>query len=163
MIQRTISALGPSDSAWLAVHDGNGGARMIFDRHYSRRNHPGRRRPLKFVGPGEKMVLVTQPFDALFIWRRSTIVIAEDWRATNGVYCQTFRNESLSLSSNLILDAEGWAWERWPGKMLYTYVNPKRTRSTNPGYCFKIAGWKATGHTTSRGLLVLEKYPGKGI
>ena len=33
------------------------------------------------------------------------------------------------------------AWERWPGERLFTYVDPNKVRSFNPGYCFLRAGW----------------------
>jgi hypothetical protein len=39
-----------------------------------------------------------------------------------GVNCAVFRNESSVLSSELIREACGLAWTRWPGERLYTYV-----------------------------------------
>lgn len=36
------------------------------------------------------------------------------------------------------------------------YVTPARLRSTNPGYCFLVAGWRRCGWTKS-GRLILEK------
>ncbi|MDR1160049.1 MAG: hypothetical protein LBK69_05415, partial [Syntrophomonadaceae bacterium] len=66
------------------------------------------------------------------------------------------RNESRILSSTLIKEAEEHAWRRWTGERLYTYVNPKKIRSSNPGYCFKIAGWTHCGFTKGA-LVILEK------
>ena len=39
----------------------------------------------------------------------------------------------------MILDAEPYAWDRWLGQRLYTYVAPRMVRSPNPGYCFQLA------------------------
>lgn len=39
---------------------------------------------------------------------------------------------------------------------LYTYVNPRMIRSSNPGCCFKAVGWRL-GEPTKRGLLSLWK------
>lgn len=44
---------------WIAVKDGNATARAVFDRHYSRKRYADGRKPVLFVGPGEKMVLLT--------------------------------------------------------------------------------------------------------
>jgi hypothetical protein len=75
------------------------------------------------------------------------------------VTCAIFRNEGAGRSSDLILEAMRAAWVRWPGERLYTYVNPRRVRSANPGYCFKAAGWQLCGITKTRKLLILEALP----
>lgn len=97
------------------------------------------------------MVLMTMDCNALFAWRK---FINDD--GNQGVNCAIFRNESPVLSSILILEAEQHAWARWPGERLYTYVHPGKIRSVNPGYCFKVAGWRQCG-VTKGGLIVLEK------
>jgi hypothetical protein len=99
------------------------------------------------------MVLLTPGGDALFIWRKF-----KDDSGQQGVNCAAFRNESELLSSDLITEAMGLAWVRWPGQRLYTYIDPKRVRSTNPGYCFLAAGWHKWG-TTKNGKLILEALP----
>jgi hypothetical protein len=53
-----------------------------------------------------------------------------------------FRNESSRLSSDIVLEAEDAAFERWGPNRLYTYIDAEKVRSPNPGYCFKRAGWK---------------------
>lgn len=136
---------------WLPSKDGDARAREIFNRHYSRRFYADGRHPKLFVGPGEKMVLLTPLCDALFVWRK---FISADGQT--GVNCAIFRNESQYLSSQLILEACELAWQRWPGERLYTYINPRRIRSVNPGYCFKRAGWEISGKTKS-GLIILER------
>jgi len=63
------------------------------------------------------------------------------------------------LSSELIRAAEVFAWDRWPGQRLYTYVNPRKVQSRNPGYCFLMAGWRKCGVTKTRRLIIFEKCP----
>ena len=135
---------------WIEVKDGDDRARGIFNRHYSRRRYLDGRHPLLFVGPGEKMVLLTSDCRALFIWRK---FISDD--AQEGVNCAVFRNEGPWLSSELIEHAVRLAQERWPRERLFTYVNGKKIRSTNPGYCFLRAGWQRCGKAKG-GLTILE-------
>ena len=99
------------------------------------------------------MVLLTLPCDALFAWRK---FISLDGQ--KGVNCSIFRNEGPILSSDLIREADQLAWQRWPGERHYTYINAKKVKSTNPGYCFKMAGWNSCGRTKG-GLLILENSP----
>lgn len=139
---------------WVLVRDGDARARALFHRHYSYRPYRDGRNPKRFVGPGEKMVLLTTACDALFVWRKFRSADGQQ-----GVNCSIFRNESPILSSILIKEAMQLAWERWPGERLYTYVNPRKVKSTNPGCCFKKAGWRVCGITKSRKLLILEVLP----
>ena len=85
-----------------------------------------------FVGPGEKLVLLSRDAQALFVWRK---FLSRDGQT--GVNCALFRNEGAYCgevkSSRLILAAEVWAWARWPGERLYTYVDARRVRSTQSG------------------------------
>ena len=129
--------------AWIAVPDGDARARAIFCRHYSARRYKDNRRRTLFVGPGEKMVLLTAECDALFVWRK---YVSDAGQC--GVNCAVFRNEGPQLSSQLILEAEQLAWARWPNERLYTYVAPHKIRSTNAGCCFKKAGWNVCGHSS---------------
>lgn len=145
---------------WLPVKDGDPRAAALYRRHYScyqyadnRRNQHGYRNRFLFLGPGEKMALMTVGCDALFAWRKFI-----DKSGQVGVNCAIFRNESPHLSSVLILEAERHAWVRWPGERLYTYVNASAIKSSNPGYCFLKAGWQKCG-TTKGGLMILEKAP----
>jgi len=157
-----------SGEVWEAVRDGDPRAFALFERHYSchryqdgRRARPGYRNRCLFVGPGEKLVLLTPDARALFVWRR---FVSRD--AQVGVNCALFRNEGAFAgalrSSALIRAAEDLAWARWPGQRLYTYVNPRVVRSSNPGCCFRAAGWRRCGVTKVNRLLVLEKLAGWG-
>ncbi len=135
---------------WAEIADGDIRARAIFDRHYSRRHYRDGRRPKKFVGPGEYIALMTPICDAIFIWRKFI-----DDSGQRGINCAIFRNEGNVQSSKLILEACEWASQRWPNTRFYTYVNPRKIKSTNPGCCFEMAGWQKCG-LTKGGLQILE-------
>lgn len=137
---------------WMECKDGNDDARAIFDRHYSRYVYADGRKPKLFVGPGEKMVLVTESGDALFVWRKFINASGQQ-----GVNCAVFRNEGPILSSALICEADAAAWTRWPGQRLYTYVNTRAVKGD--GACFKHAGWRRCGRTKHNRLVVLEHLP----
>jgi hypothetical protein len=137
---------------WVPIKDCNDSARVLFDRHYSRRRFKEGHISRKFVGPGENMVLMTHCARGLFVWRKFISDSGED-----GVNCAIFRNETGILSSELIAEADRLADQRWPGERHYTYVNARKIKSTNPGYCFIQAGWRRCGITKHRKLIILEK------
>jgi hypothetical protein len=141
---------------WIPIKDGDPRGYALFKRHYSCLPYQRRKRGngSLFVGPGEKTVLMTPECDALFVWRKFI-----DKSGQQGVNCAVFRNEGERLSSDLIRSACELAWLRWPGERLYTYVNAKKIRSSNPGYCFKRAGWTVCGETKTRKLVILEILP----
>lgn len=137
---------------WVEVKDGNDTGRAIFDRHYSRYQYKDGRKPLLYVGPGEKMVLLWHDARALFVWRKFRSMDNQ-----SGVNCAIFRNEGAGLSSDLIKSADALADDRWPAHRHYTYVNPRAVKSANPGFCFLAAGWRRCGVTKARKLLILER------
>lgn len=139
---------------WVEIKDGDSGGRTLFQRHYSYRPYRDGRKPKLFVGPGEKMVLISPDGSALFVWRKFKSADGQ-----HGVSCSIFRNEGPKRSSNLILEAMKMAWKRWPRQRLYTYVNPRKIRSTNPGCCFLKAGWRRCGMSKWNKLVILEKLP----
>ena len=148
------------DGYWMPCKDGDARAFALMRNHYSyqaytdgRRQDLGNRNRHLFVGPGEKMVLLGADCLALFVWRKFM-----DKSGQQGVNCAVFHNESAKLSSELILEAEELAWQYWPGERLYTYVNPRKVQSVNPGYCFKMAGWHKVDKVTTRRLLIFEKF-----
>jgi hypothetical protein len=138
--------------SWVEVRDGNPYALNIHSRHYSKYQYKDGRKPNRLVGPGERMVLITEDGKALFVWRKFKSMNNQD-----GINCAVFRNEGTRKSSALIAEAVKLAWDRWPGERLYTYVSSEKVRSVNPGFCFKVAGWKFCGKTKKRGLHILEK------
>lgn len=145
---------------WWLTKDGDVECLALYERHYSARQYRDGRHRLKFVGPGEKVVLRTAAADAFFVWRR----FRDDCHDPRtqapqaGVNCAAFRNESPSRSSDLVAEADSIADCLWPDLRHYTYVNPAGIRSTNPGFCFLKAGWRRCGRTQT-GLIVLEREP----
>ena len=129
----------------------------LADRHYSRRK-PG---SPQFMPPGQTIILLTQDEDALFGWWRPHP--SSGLQAMNGLdgwTCTIFRNESSRLSSEPILAAEEELLERadsiGPDGLL-TYVWDSRIQSRNPGYCFKMAGWKRAGRSADGRKTLLQK------
>ena len=147
---------------WIGVHDGDARAVALYERHYSARINVSTRirRQHGIVGPGQSMILITVDATALFGWQYNTV---ERYDRQQGVNCFVFRNESSIVSSELILEAEELAWGRWPRMRLFTYVWDKKIKSVNPGYCFKVAGWKTCGRNADGRLTILEKFPSEEI
>jgi hypothetical protein len=137
---------------WHIVKDGDVAAKELHLRHYSAHQYKDGRVPKLFVGPGEKLVLLTEHADALFVWRK----FLDDWLKETAVWCAVFRNESATLSSLLILEAERVAQCRWPGEPMYTHVKGSSIKSVNPGYCYKKAGWTTFGKSKA-GTTILRK------
>lgn len=148
-----------AESLWVPVRDGNPSAFSLFKRHYSCRRS---RKLQQFVGPGEKLVLLTADARAVFAWRKF-----KNDDGQRGVNCAIFHNEGAGVASDLIRLADEIAWERWPGERLYTYVNAGKIRPTRqPGRCFLKAGWRYVrrengkpARTKRRGLFILEMLP----
>ena len=136
---------------WWLTKDGDATGLEMYLRHYSATRYADGRKRTQFVGPGEKVVLRTKDGDAFFVWRNFI-----DDSGQEGVNCAAFRNESRHRSSDLIRQADSIADCLWPDSRHYTYVRAEKVRSTNPGFCFKAAGWKNCG-TTRSGLLILER------
>ena len=138
---------------WWPIRDGNYTAMRLFLRHYTAKEE---RKVYQFVGPGEKMVLLTEDAKALFVWRKFISDAGE-----TGINCAVFRNENSNAgkSSDLIEAAKIEAWKRWPNERLYTYVDPSKVRhKRDPGRCFLRAGFKYCG-TTKSGKIIMEYLP----
>lgn len=134
----------------------------LYQRHYSAQRgdrHHG------ITGPGETLTLLTTDGRALFVWRRAVWLGGDAFKwLEEGIYCAIFRNEGPVLSSALVLEASALALERWPGvPLLYTWVDASRVASTNPGWCFQIAGWRKAGRSERRDLVLLVLEPEGGI
>lgn len=136
---------------WWLTKDGDRSLLAMYERHYSAHRYADGRVRNLFAGPGEKIVLRTAAGDAGFVWRNFVCD-----RGEPGINCAFFRNEGSILSSELVRQADAIADAIWACGRHYTYVDPKKVRSDNPGFCFKLAGWKLCGVTAS-GKLVLER------
>jgi hypothetical protein len=112
---------------WLLTKDGDATAIRIFERHYSFQRYKDNRLRRQFVGPGQKLVLITADGDSLFVWRKF-----KSGDNQEGVNCAVFRNEGPVRSKQLILEAEAIAHKRWPGSRFYTYVDPGINRVRDP-------------------------------
>jgi len=148
-------------AAWWLTRDGDRACLDLYERHYSARPYRDRRRRRTFAGPGEKVILRTAAGDAFFVWRqfRDDCLDPRTGAPQAGVNCAAFRNEGTAQSSDLIRQADAIADVCWPDCRHYTYVNPIRVASGNPGYCFLCAGWRRCGRTRS-GLIILERVQG---
>ena len=110
--------------------------RALADRHYSRRTVGAR----QFCYSGRKLVLRNAEGTILFVWMYPDPTMRMDGQT--GYNNAIFRNESTRRSSDIILEAERFAFEKWGPNRLYTYIDADKVKSANPGYCFKKAGWK---------------------
>ncbi len=129
----------------------------LADRHYSRRKVGSP----QFMPPGETVVLLTKLGNAVFGWWRPAP--SSGIKAMNGLdgwTCTIFRNEGEQRSSDLILDAEqfliGLGVSVGPDGLI-TYVWDAKIKSSNPGYCFKVAGWKNRGRSADGRKTLLTK------
>lgn len=122
----------------------------LADRHYSRRT-PGAR---QFCYSGRKLVLRNAEGSVLFVWMFPDVKLRMDNQT--GYNCAIFRNESPRRSSEIILEAERFAVAKWGPNRAYTFVNGRKVKSSNPGWCFIAAGWRVVGKTKS-GKRILEK------
>lgn len=127
----------------------------LADRHYSRRK-PGSG---QFMPPGQTIVLYAP--DAVFgWWRPHPDSGLPAMNGLDGWTCTIFRNESDTLSSTLILDAElamaEYGYDVGPDGLL-TYVWDAKVRSINPGCCFKAAGWQRAGRSRDGRKTLLHK------
>jgi hypothetical protein len=113
----------------------------LADRHYSRRNVGSR----GFTARGRQLVLRDTKGEVLFVWSWQKF----RYDKQDGYNCQIFRNESNRLSSDIILEAEQLAVAKWGPNRFFTYVDPTKITSSNPGACFKHAGWHRIGISTN--------------
>lgn len=143
---------------WRVVTKFDPGCCLLADRHYSRRKVGAP----QFMPPGETLVLADEARTALFGWWRPHP--ASGLKSMNGLdgwTCTIFRNEGKVLSSELVIAAEemllaaGRAPMGWDG--LITYVFDGKVKSSNPGYCFKQAGWVVRGRSRDGKKTLLQK------
>jgi hypothetical protein len=114
---------------------------LLADRHYSRRTIGAR----QFAYSGRKLVLRDTQGLILFVWMFPDPAMRMDGQI--GYNNAIFRNESARQSSDVILEAERHAVAKWGPNRAYTYIDPSKVQSRNPGYCFKIAGWTRVGYS----------------
>jgi hypothetical protein len=152
----TVSTLvlpGFDPAAWQLRHQSDAAANALADRHYSRKR-PGSGQ----IGPaGRKLVFVTTDERAVWLthWPRAEYAMdgLDAWR------CTIFRNEGAGLASDLIRSAMAATealWSDRPADGWVTWVDTRKVRSANPGYCFLRAGWWRDREWTHRHLIRLR-------
>jgi hypothetical protein len=139
----------------IPIEDPRG--RELADRHYSRQTVGAK----GYVGPGQRFALLHQGARGRALWtvcRAMDPTGAMQWRNT------IFRNESGTLSSELIVVATALTFELWarrygavPAEDLTTEIDiaatrRRRSKRAMPGRCYEAAGW----------LFVREVHPGHG-
>lgn len=140
---------------WEIGHKAERGCVALADRHYSRRK-PG---SPQFMPPGQTLVL-RMPQAVWGWWRPHPSSGLVQMNGLDGWTCTIFRNESSVLSSLLVLDAEralAWSGHSCGPAGMLTYVFDSRIRSSNPGCCFKKAGWKRAGMSADGKKTLLSK------
>lgn len=146
-------------SPWQVVAKFNRHAVALADRHYSRRKVGAP----QFMPPGQTVVLLTEDARAVFGWWRphpDSGIVAMNRR--DGWTCTIFRNEGAGRSSDLILAAEQALYASGHSigaDGLLTYVWDRKVASSNPGYCFKCAGWRPIGRSADGRKTLLQKLP----
>ena len=122
----------------------------LADRHYSRRTVGAR----QFLYSGRKLVLRNTEGTVLFAWLYPDPAMRMDGQ--KGYNCAIFRNESTRPASEIILEAEKAAFEKWGPARLYTYVDPAKTKTIKVrgrrvvGWCYIKAGWKPVVHKNGK-------------
>lgn len=156
-----------SDRRALDVVDGTG-QHLGAGPHYSRRT-PGSK---TFTGVGQEIVLVTDCGRAVWACVRQKTPAKRGSGASRGREGSTdnavryvwrnmlFRNLGAGLSSELIRSALSETRQLWverygslPEERLRTEIGVHSIRSTNPGYCYIMAGWEKG--VTKNGKLIL--------
>lgn len=145
-----------SETVWRLSHRADPTALKIADRHYSRQK-PG---TPQFVKPGRCVVLLTVDLQALWVtsWPFPEYV-KHEW--PDAWECSFFHNldSSPHVASELVEQAVAvtrFMYGEPPSQGFITTVDPTKIRSTNPGYCYKRAGWRLVGQTKDRKLPVLQ-------
>lgn len=142
--------------AWQPVTKFDRRAVVLADAHYSRRK-PG---SPQFMPPGQTLVLLTPDETAVFgWWRPHPDAGITAMNKLDGWTCTIFRNTGPALSSDLIREAERELLARYdcgPDGLL-TYVWDRKVASVNPGYCFKVAGWRRIGRSADGRKTLLQK------
>lgn len=144
-------------SPWTRVTKFDPRSAALADRHYSRRKVGSP----QFMPPGQTLILLSDCERAVFGWWRpdpASGIVAMN--GLDGWTCTIFRNESPRQSSGMILVAEAMLLAEGRGigpDGFITYVWDEKVRSTNPGYCFKCAGYKVTGRSADGRKTLLQK------
>jgi hypothetical protein len=143
---------------WLLSHRADKQVVPLADRHYNRQKIGSP----QFAPPGRCFVLKTKKVDAFWItsWPFAEYT-KHQW--AGAWVCSAFRNESLSLSSDLVRQAVAatrWKWPDVPNLGMVTFVDPKKVQNKRDfGRCYRRAGFVEVGVTKSNNLIALQILP----
>lgn len=130
-------------------------ARELADRHYNRQSIGAK----NFAPPGRTLVLYCETPTGRAFWITSYPFMEYVHHAWAGAWmCSAFRNEGAARSSDLIVQAVAatrWYFGPVPPLGMVTFVDPKKIKAGNPGYCYKCAGFEKVG-ATGKGLPALQ-------
>lgn len=139
-----------NNNYWIVTDKGDQTCRQLADRHYNRQTIGA---PL-FTRPGHNLVLRNADGTAVIVfWKGIRDDNLDCWEIT------LFRNESNELSSKLINEAIKTVLNEWgkpPKEGIITFVDQHKIKSKNPGYCFKVCGFKQIGLTKINNLVILQ-------
>lgn len=143
---------------WVRTNKFDQRARLVADRHYNRQKVGSS----QFAPPGKTVILYAEKSDNQALWVSSwQKYIMHDWK--NSWNCSLFRNEGAGLSSELIRQAVAatiFEWGSPPSGGMITFVDPKKVKpKRTPGYCYVRAGFRLSGETKKRKLLVFQLLP----
>ncbi len=128
----------------------------LADRHYNRQK-PG---TPQFMPPGRCLVLLVP---GLAVWGTSWPQAEFTHHEWPGAWINSlFRNEGGGLSSELIraaVAATRWRYGEPPPLGMITFVDAAAIRSTNPGSCYKHAGFRHVGTTKTRHRMAFQMLP----
>lgn len=148
-----------SPRLWLRSWRADPRGAALADRHYTRQKIGSK----QFVPPGRCLVVITPCARAVWVtsWPKREYV-KHQWA---GAWINSlFRNEGTGLSSELIRAAVRETLDYYgetPWRGLVTFVQARKVRSTNPGYCFKQAGFRVVGTTKDEGHIALALHPSR--
>ena len=155
---------GGMTSPWQRIKKSDPAAVALANEHYSRRafgKQGGQLGP-----PGRLICLATAARDAVWVSHWPYAHLALD--GLDAFRCTMFRNTSQYLSSELIRQAREITCAVWgPAPLWLTWIAPELIRSSNPGYCFKMDGWKVDHEwkqrSVKRGVHLLRLWRGDVI
>lgn len=140
-------------SWWNVVHKGTRAAVRTADGHYSRQK-PG---TPQFTRPGKNIVLLGQ--DERSVWVSWRPAVGGRMDGLECYECVMYSRQSGPPASEQIVEAMKITESIWgppPRDGWITFIKPSAVKSVNPGYCFKVAGFRPFGTNANGKLLRLQ-------
>jgi hypothetical protein len=127
----------------------------LYMRHYSYKGRHYLDRPKSLLPPARSFVLLTP--DARAVWGATFPYPQYVKHAYPGLAVNNlFRNEGTCLSSSLVKEATALTLAYWPEALgVVSFINARKIRSANPGYCYLCAGYHRQKEKTKSGLIVV--------